>query len=437
MIVIFAVMRKLSFFTENKIAKNASWIIVSRSIQAVLGLITSMLVARFLGPSNFGIINYAESVVAFVVPIMNLGLSNILVQELTNHPEEEGKIIGTSILMSVFSSFFCIGSVITYSLIADAGEPITNLVVGLFSLMLLAQAFELIQYWYQAKLLSKYMALVSFFAYLIVSIYKFVIVLINASVSLFAISNSIDYLLIAIALLIIYSKMGGQRLSFSKIVGKRMIGKSKHFILSSLMITIFAQTDKIMIKLMINEEAVGYYSAAVRCAALTGFLFTAIIDSFRPVIYQRKKDNQEQAYEIKIKQLYCVVVYLALAQSVAMTLLSRFIIQVLYGSDYTSSVLALRIIVWYTTFSYIGGIRDIWILGEEKQKYLFLINSCGALMNVILNLFFIRAWGIYGAALASLLTQIFTNIVMTAILGPLRHNNTILLRSLNPKVLFM
>ncbi len=43
-----------------------------------------------------------------------------------------------------------------------------------------------------------------------------------------------------------------------------------------MMITIFAQTDHIIIKLMLDNAAAGFYSAAVACAGMTSFVFTAI-----------------------------------------------------------------------------------------------------------------------------------------------------------------
>lgn len=417
---------------KNKIVKNASWIIASKVAQSIIGLVISMLTARFLGPSNYGLINYAESVVSFLTPVMSLGFSHVLVQELTNHPEEEGKILGTSILLSLFSSFACICGILIFTFIADMNEPLTHLVVGLYSLLLIVYAFDLLHYWYQAKLMSKYTAIVSFFAYVIVACYKVFLLIVKASVALFAVSNVIDYLIISVALLIIYKKLGGQKISFSSEIGKRMFNKSKHYIVSSLMVTIFAQTDKIMAKQMINEEAVGYYSAAIRCAGMTSFVFTAIIDSFRPVIFSHKKENDIIGYEKNIERLYCVIIYLSLAQSIAMTIFSGLIINVLYGNQYQQSVLALQILVWYTTFSYLGSVRNIWILGENKQKYLWILNLGGALMNIILNLIFINIWGIYGAAAASLLTQFFTNVIMNYIVWPLRHNNTLILKSLNP-----
>ena len=124
-----------------------------------------------------------------------------------------------------------------------------------------------------------------------------------------------------------------------------------------------------------------------------------------------------------------------LFQSLIMTILAPFIVQILYGRDYEPSILALQIIVWYTTFSYMGSVRNVWILGQGKQKYLWILNLGGALANVLFNFVLIPLWGIYGAALSSLITQAFTNIVMNVIVWPLRHNNTLIWKSLNPRLI--
>ena len=410
------------------------WIIAGKVIQAVLALIVNMLTARYLGPSNFGLINYAASIVTFAVPIMTLGFNSVLVQQVTNYPEEEGKIFGTSITLSIISSFVCILGVTVYTLTVDFNEPVTNVVVILYSLMLIFQAAELLQYWFQAKLLSKYMSIASLCGYILVSAYKIVLLVTGASVYFFAVSYSIEYLLIFIILLFTYKKLGGQRFSFSKKTAARMFNSSKHYIVSSLMVTIFAQTDRIMLKLMIDETAVGYYSAAMACAGMTTFVFAAIIDSMRPSIFAKKKADDIEGYERSISRTYCIIIYLALAQSVIMTVFAKLIIWILYGSEYGPSVLALQIVVWYTTFSYMGSVRNIWILGENKQKYLWILNLGGAVTNIILNAVLIPFWGIYGAAAASLITQFFTNVIMNVIVRPLKYNNHLIWKGLNPNL---
>ena len=426
---------KIRGLIKNRAVKNASWIIVCKVVQSILSFFISMLTARYLGPSNFGLINYAISIIAFLTPITELGLSSTLVQELvTNESEDEGTIMGTAMLMSIVSAVLCMIGAISFVLIANAGEKDTIIVCSLYSIVLFFQALELIRFWYQAKYLAKYTSIISLIAYTFVSVYKFYLLATGKSVYWFAIANAIDYMIIAVSLIILFKKKTAFHFSFSYELGRKMLAKSHHYILSSLMVTIFAQTDKIMIKNMIDDTNVGLYSAAVTCAGLTSFVFSAICESARPIVFSSFNENNEE-FEKQITRLYSIIIYLSLFQSVFMTVFSRFIIRIIYGTAFLVAGDVLKIIVWYTTFSYIGVVRNIWILANGLQKFLWKINLCGALANVILNSLLIPHFGIFGAAVASLITQFFTNVIMGYIIKPLRTNNKLMVCSLNPRIL--
>ena len=418
-----------------RVLKNASWIIACRIAQSIIALLIGMLSARYLGPSNYGLLNYAGSVVAFVVPIAQLGLKNILVDEIVSHPEREGKILGTSIGMCIISSIFCIAGSILFVLTANAGERDTLIVCALYSVSIVFQMTEMIQYWYQAKLLSRYTSIVSLIAYVVVAAYKVVLLVTGKSVYWFAISYTFDFLIISIFLIILYGKLGKQKLSFSFSLGKQLFARSRYYIVSSMMVTIFAQTDKIMIKMMIGNTENGYYSTAVACAGMTGFVFVAIIDSLRPVIFENKKIDRK-LFEKSMAVLYSIIIYMGLAQSIVLVLFAKPVVMLLYGSAYSAAVPILQIITWYTAFSYMGTVRNIWMLAEEKQKYLWIINLSGAVLNVIGNFILIPLLGVAGAAIASVVTQFFANAVMCIIIKPIRPVMKIIWKSLNPKLAF-
>lgn len=415
---------------NKRVIANASWIIVSRIIQAFFAVIISMLTARYLGPSNFGIINYVASLVAFATPVMKLGLDAILVREIINHPDEEGQTLGTATVLNLISSVLCMLGTVTFCALVNRGEDEIIIVCLLYSLMLPAQAVEMIMYWYQAKLLSKYTSLVSLGAYILISAYKIFLLICNKNVYWFAISNAIDYMLIGIVLHILYRKLGSSPLSFSLSKAKQMLSQGKFYIVSAMMVTVFAQTDKIMLKYMIDETATGFYAAATTCAGMTSFVFAAIIDSARPSIFENKQKGEEY-YERSVRMLYCEIIYLSLAQCLVITVFSKHIIYLLYGAAYKPAISALRIVVWYTTFSYMGSVRNIWILAEGKQKYLWILNLSGASANVLLNIWLIPRLGVTGAAMASLITQFFTNVSMSAIIRPLRRNNELMFSALD------
>ena len=122
---------KNPFFMKNKTIINAGWIIACRIVQAVLALAVTMISARYLGPSNYGLVNYAASLVNFTKPVMQLGLNAILVKELVDRPEQEGQTLGTALCLNVASAVACILGILSFVSITNRGQTDTLIVCGL------------------------------------------------------------------------------------------------------------------------------------------------------------------------------------------------------------------------------------------------------------------------------------------------------------------
>lgn len=419
---------------KNKVVNNAKWIILCKVAQSLLQLVIGMFTARYLGPSNYGLINYAVSVVSFVLPLMQLGLQATLVRELVDAPEREGEIMGTALVLDLVSSVGCILMVMAFVFVANRGETETLIVCGLYSISLLFRALELMQCWFQSRLESKYSSMAMLLAYIVVSAYKIFLLVTGKSVYWFAVVSTIEYGIVGILLVLIYCKLGQQKLSFSGKTAKKLFSRSKYYILASMMVTIFQNTDHIMLKLISGDAENGFYSAAITCAGVCQFVYLAITDSFRPVIMTCKKTGSPD-YEKNISRLYCIITYMALAQGIVFTVFARLIVQTLYGDQYLSAIPVLRILVWYISFVFMGSIRNMWILAEDKQSIIWKLNLAGALINVIINMCLIPIWGAYGAAAASLVTQMFTNFVLGFLVKELKGNNRLLLKGLDPRLL--
>lgn len=420
--------------TGNKILQNAKWIVLCRIAQALLQLVIGMLTARYLGPSDYGLINYAASVIAFVLPIMQMGLQSTLIQELIQEPNKEGEIMGTALAMDFVSSLVCMGMVYTFVSVMNYGEPETVIVCMLYSLSLVFRAMELMQCWFHSKLQAKYPSIMALCAYAIVSAYRIYLLMTGKSIYWFAVVNSVEYGLLGISLVLIYYKLGAQKLSFSFQTAKSLFSRSKYYILAAMMVTVFQNTDHIMLKIISGDVENGFYSAAVTSAGVCQFVYLAITDSARPVILAGKKDGSAD-YEKNISRLYCITTYMALAQGVGFAIFAKPIIYILYGEEYLEAVPVLQILVWYIAFVFMGSVRNIWILAEGKQRIVWKLNLAGALLNIAINVVLIPRWGACGAAAASLGTQIFTNFVLGFLIKELRGNNWLLLKGLNPNLL--
>ena len=421
-------------FQKSQQVKNAAWIVVCKVIQAALGLVLAMVVARYLGPEDYGLLSYAASITLFVSPIAQLGFSGTMVYELVCAQDHEEEILGTAILSSLASSLLCMGGIalFTHTLFGQDGNIL--LICELYALQLIAQSAELIQYWFQTKLLSKYTSVVSLIVYVVLAVYQIYLLERSGSVFSFALCKGIEHGLIALCLLMIYKKKTKRRLFFSFQCAKRILSRSIYTMISSLLILSYAQADRIIIRTMLGDVAVGYYTAAVVCANASDFVFIAIIDSFRSTIMEAKNKHADN-YESTLTFLYSVVIYMALAQSVLISIFAEPIVNIMYGPSYQTAISILRLIVWYTVFSYIGMTRSIWFLAEGKQRLWWRINLCGVVMNIVLNWRLIPVYGIDGAAFASLLTQGFVNAGVGVIFRELRANDRLMLRAVNPRVL--
>lgn len=419
----------LTHFLKNKVVKNASWLIGGKLIQMFINLVVGILVARYLGPSNNGLVSYGAAYTTFFATIAALGINSVLVKEFIDHPEEEGKIIGTSLFLRVISSFLCAIAIVCFVNVVDRGEPTTIWVVSLCSLGLIFHIFEVINYWFQSKLQSKVTAIVTLIAYVITAGYRVILMLLHADVVGFAFATSIDYIAIGVMLLFAYKKHHGRTFSISLAYGRELLKKSVHFILPGVMVSIYGQTDKVMLKQMVGEAETGFYSTAVSLNAAWCFVLIAIIDSMYPSIMKAFHVDEEK-FKKRNRQLYAIVFYLALIASILYTVFAELLVGVLYGEAYMPTVAPLRIITWYTAFSYLGGARNAWVVCKNRQKYLVYIYASAALANVVLNFLFIPEFGASGAAFASLITQILTILVVPFFVKGLRENAKLMIEAI-------
>lgn len=409
--------------------KNFSWLVSGKIIQMAISLVVSLLTARYLGPGNYGLINYSTTYITFFSAICTLGISAILVKNFTDKPGEVGITIGTTLCIRLLSSLISALLIILTVSIVDKGEQLTILVSSVVCVSLVFQPFETFNYWFQYKYKAKIIALVSLIAYISVASYRIILLVQNRDVVWFAFAFALDYAVVAILLLFYFKKNGGPKLKASMKKAKELLKSSYHFILSSLMIAIYGYTDKFMLKQMLDESSVGYYSIATSICTMWVFVLQAVVDAMYPTIMKLHKENYD-AYKRKNRQLYAIVFYIAIGMSLVVTVLAPLGIHILYGDAYLPSINPLRIVTWYTAFSYLGVARNAWLVCEGKQKYLKYMYFLAAAINVCLNLCLIPIGGPSGAALASLVTQVFTSLILPSFFKETRENVRLMLESI-------
>lgn len=403
---------------NNKVVRNAQWMVGEQMVQMIISFCIGIITTRYLGPSNYGIINYCAAFVAFFTSIASLGLEGVLVKELVNHPDREGEFVGTALVLRLIAGMFSVISIVLILFVMEEGQALILIVGVLQSLVLVFKAFEVLDFWFQSKLRSKHVAIVKMISYFVVAGYKIFILMSQKPVEWFAFCTSLDFLIIAVLLIWIYRKNDGPQFSFSKSTAVYLLKNSYHFILSGLFVTIYSQMDKIMIENFLGDAAVGYYSIGTVIFGYWVLLTNAIINAVRPSIMRSKLDSEDE-YIRRLKQLYAFLAWLCIALALFFTLFGRWLIPFVYGNEYIPAISSVIITMWYSAFAVIGTARGIWIVCENKNKYVKYYIVIGAIANFFLNLIGIQLLGIEGAAWATLFTQ-----VIVCLIAPLFFKET-------------
>lgn len=403
-------MEKINFSSGfKKILSNTGYLFGEKVFNMILSLLVGIWVARYLGPDDYGLWQYANSLVGLVTALATLGTTQIVIRDLVNEPEEkEGSILGTSFILMIVA-----GSITAITVIGIGfwfnDESVTRWLIVISSVNLILISFNAFDYWFQSKVLSKYSVFARTSAKLVASVLKVCFILLTLSVIYFALAVIIGAVVKIIIWLYSYKKENREvrKWNFDVSYAKGILKDSWPLIVSGLSVAIYMKIDQVMLKSMVDANAVGNYAVAVKISELWYFIPMAIASSVFPAIIKSKKQSKEIYYK-RLQYLYDVMVGMAVAIAVPMTFLSDPLINVLFGPEYSLAGGVLAIHIWAGIFVFLGVARSKWIINENYQFYGMLFTLVGAVSNVALNIWLIPIWGIIGAAWATVISYVIS-----------------------------
>lgn len=410
-----------------KFVKNIGWLMGGKIVNMILQFFVSLATARYLGPSNFGTINYVAAFVSFFSSIASLGLAVVVIKEVSLNRYDNNEIIWTSIWLRFGTAILSTISIVALMFITNRDDPMIVQIAVLESLSIVFSSFDTINYYFQGKLLSKWTSIAGVLAYIGMSLYRIYLLATGADIVWFALSTSTDMIFQAVFLMLFYTRLEGLRPRFNWQLGKRLLKQSYHYLIAGLITILYAQVDRIMLGNMLDKTAVGYYSAALTISTLWSMIPTALIQSLSPMLYEAASKSRSQFLR-RLRQSYAALFWLNALYSIFVCLFAHWIILILYGKDYLAGTNALRIVVWYYGLSTMSTLNQVYLANDGKDKYINRFCIAGLITDVILNFALIPVMGINGAAIATLITHIVIQIIMPYVFKDTREITVCIIR---------
>ncbi|MFH1728844.1 MAG: flippase [Pseudomonadota bacterium] len=388
---------------------NTSWMLGENILRMIAGLFVGIYVARYLAPEKYGILSYATAFASLFKALSDLGLDSITVRELVKFPEKRDDILGTVFRLRLISGIFVL-ILIAVVVQLTSNNHIVNIYIFIIASGFIFQSSHVIDYYFQSKVLSKYVSICKMTQTFISSLIKLYFIFISADLFWFVIVILVDEIFLAISLCFSYwkQKVGLFFGNFSFDIAKQLLEYSWPLIFSGVTVMVYLRIDQIMIKEMLCDADVGIYSAAVRLSEVWYFFPAIITNSLFPAIINSKK-NGIVFYRDRIKKLYSLLIWMAIGISLITTFFSNWIVTTLYGTAYELAGNVLKIYIWGNVFVYLSAAFGKYLINENMMKKNFYRVLAGAVTNVILNLILIKAYGIFGSAIASLISLFVAN----------------------------
>lgn len=401
----------MSAGSKKKIFSNSFWLIIQQLYSMVTSFVLVALIARHLGPSDYGLINYCAAIITIFTTLSGLGLDNVIVSEVIRRPEKEGSYLGTALVMRLISSFVSYPLILAVIALINPGNHTLLIVAALQALGMVFQTYEVLVYWFRIKLKIKYVSIALICAVSVMSVFRIILLVKKAMVGWFALSTSVQAFVAVIIISACFAKKSDVRLKASLADAKALLKLSYNCIISSMSIIIYMHADKIILEKMTDTTHVGVYSAAVMLATYWQFIPMALIDSSRPVVLEKKKISQNE-YIDSFKLVMAGTNLLSFVFALLMSCFGWFLLGFVYGGEYLSAFVPLIILSWASFIGTSGSARSIWITGEGYYNYDKWFTVTAAVLNIGLDILFIWKFGIAGAAAATLITYVYEVLIV-------------------------
>ena len=393
---------------RNDVVRNSSWLVADKIIRLFGGLLVGALVARYLGPEQYGLMNFVSAFAAIFISFSMLGIDNLVIRELSRKNAEINKILGTAVKIrncgSVISSILSL--IFAYFLYYD-NNSLFLLLLAIFMVGNILQSLDVISLWYQSRIESKYVIRNKLIAYITVSVLKVIAVAYGADIICFVVMTVVDSLL-GLAFLVRWAKIKNGldyfSLAFDKMIARKFLHEGIYLAMSNFSISIFMRMDQILLGSLVGNKEVGIYAVASLISDILYSIPIFICASSFPKIASYWDENRERYYSYNRKIFLGMVLY-AYFSCFCVYLLVDWFVVTLYGTAYIESGMVAKIHSLTLLFVAIGCVRGNMLLVQHHSRILSLITISGGLCNIALNYIFIPLYGVYGAAVSVLVTQ--------------------------------
>lgn len=382
-------------------------------IAAAVGI----FVARYLGPSGFGLLAYGLSIFGLLGSLTTFGMRSILVREFSTARQDWRVVLASALTrqIPVALAMSVISSLVIMATRGFEREP-TLIAVALLPLPLLALS-DNFRALHESSGRVRVVAITGIAATSLAALLKAIAILTGSPIWHFAVITTVESIIMFAGFLWAvpgHKSFSGLRRLHNRAVASSLVRESWPLMLAALAVTIYMRIDIVMLGILSGDSTVGIYSAAARLSEVWYFIPVAAMAAIRPRLARIHAGGDKVRYGEATQRFMSAAFGSAVIIVAGILVVGQRLITLLYGTAFNDAGLVLRIHVLAAPFVFLGVASSQWFIDRGLTKAVLARSVAGAVTNVLLNLILIPLYGAVGAAISTVVSYAVSGMLMNA-----------------------
>lgn len=395
------------------VVRNTIWQVAEKILRMGGGLLMTVLVAQYLGPEGFGMLNYAFAFSTFFQVLTGLGFEATLVKAVLENPLQARRVMGTAILLRLFAALAMLGISTGVMYLAEPNRPELWNMMLLLGFAFVVQAGETIDFQFQASQQMHKTSLIRLSGFLASVVFRIWLICTEKNLVWFSSVLLLESSFVALLFLMFAGKdrFGFPEFHFDfKGPWKRLLRLGLPMVFSAMIWFLYTRLDQIMVARFLGDAQSGFFSVSTRIVEVFIFLPTALASAMLPGLIHALPSDQNE-FRRKMQMLTDMIFLLGLLVCTFLVLFAPLLVRYSFGEKFLPASEALMIQGFVCVFSFLGSAAQPYFIAHGLTRMLLMRNLFGVLLNVLLNFFWIPAYGIEGACYATLLSTFASHVL--------------------------
>lgn len=403
-------------------------------VSKIVGAFLYVILARYLGPEQFGVYSLAISYWLIFGLLANLGLDPLIIKDVARDTARAGTYFSHAVLIKLGGGMlaFLIVVSITFALQYDHNTAIT--IVILCSLLLVAPFNTTQEAIFKAFQRMEYSALINVLRSILKLVFVLIVVAIGYGVQAIAATHVIVGIILTFSFYHIVLKRNFCSFSLpsDSSLFVPLVKSASPFVFIGALYILNSKFDVLIISKLVGIEAVGFYSAASELI-MTFFMIATIFSTVLFPVFSEDYGYTDLAnLATKGHFAFKLLNVIGIPVGMGLFVLAPDIINLVFGPEYSSSVIVLRILSLTACFFFANSTLNWLLTAMEHVKVILKINVFALALNIVLDLILVPIYGFAAAAVGMVLSMAFAYIWKSLFLSKTLDNILILKSYIRP-----